>query len=155
MVNLVQPDVRSIARAVNECIEICVDGQKLYALASADVRNPMLKAMFQRHSNQRASYVVQLQEALAKLGATPENEGSTRGAARRGVMELRHGAQPIHNDWDVVRTCLRDEETALRRYEMATRDVGSFPIDLRVVFAEQRAGIQSALEETRTRLDSQ
>lgn len=154
MVNQVQNEVRTIASAVNECIEVCVDGQKLYALAAADVRDPALKAMFQKHSDQRAAYVVQLQAALAKVGATPENQGTARGVARRGVMELRHGAEPIHRDWEVVRTCLRDEEAALRRYNAAGRALNMFPVDLRVVYDEQRAGIQLALDETRSRLDS-
>ncbi len=154
MVNPVQNEVRTIASAVNECIEVCVDGQKLYALAAADVRDPMLKAMFQKHSDQRASYVAQLQAALAKLGATPENQGTARGIARRGAMELRHGVQPMHHDWDVVRSCLRDEEAALRRYNAAGRWLNEFPVDLRVVYDEQRAGIQAALDETRSRLDS-
>src|SRR5580693_9390054 len=112
MSNLPQPsvDTKRIGTVLNGCIEVCIDGQQMYAVAAGDVRDASLKEMLQRHSDQRADFVIRLQQALVKLGFTPENEGSLRGAARRHFTEARRALEPKHDDYTVLRSCVRDEE---------------------------------------------
>jgi uncharacterized protein (TIGR02284 family) len=157
MSNLPQPsvDTKRIGTVLNGCIEVCIDGQQMYAVAAGDVRDASLKEMLQRHSDQRADFVIRLQQALVKLGFTPENEGSLRGAARRHFTEARRALEPKHDDYTVLRSCVRDEEAALRQYTKAVQAIhSSLPVDVRVLLDEQLGCIQSALEAARRRLDS-
>jgi uncharacterized protein (TIGR02284 family) len=148
-------DLKGVATVLNACIEACIDGQKTYAIAAANVRDPAMKQMLQHHSDQRATFVVQLQNALRRLGVTPENEGTLRGAARQRLMEARHALEPNHNDYTVLRQCIRDQDVALRRYMAATRmPMANVPVDVRVLLDEQLGSISLTLDETRRRLDS-
>jgi uncharacterized protein (TIGR02284 family) len=148
-------DIKQTAVVLNACIEVCIDGQKTYALAAADVRDPRLKEMLQWHSDQRARYVLQLQGVLQRMGLNPENEGTIRGEARRQWMETRHAVELVHNDYAVLRQCLHDEEAALKRFTAATHFAAStLPVDVRVMLDEQCASIALTLDETRRRLDS-
>jgi len=149
-------DLKRVATLLNGCIEVCIDGQKTYAVAAADVRNTSLKQMLQSHSDQRADFVIRLQETLVKLGLTPENEGTLRGSARRRFMEVRHTLEPKHDDFAILRRCVRDEEAALHRYAFAIHATGQIglPVDVRVLLDEQLGCIRSALDATRRRLDS-
>ena len=148
-------EAQRIATVLNGCIEVCIDGEKNYAIAAANVRNHAFKEMLQHHSDQRASFVLQLQDELIKLGFMPENEGTVVGSVRRGAMAARRALERRHNDYAVLRECIREEEAALHRYVRAMRscDVLTLPVDLRVLLDEQLACIQSALDCTRQRLD--
>ena len=149
-------ELRHIAAVLNACIEACIDGQKIYAVAAASVRDPALKEMLQHHSDQRATFVLQLQQALRRLGVTPENEGTFRGGARRRLMEARWALEPRHEDVSLVRQCMRDQEQCVRRYVSAMRlvNAASLPLDVRVLLDEQLASITLTLDETRQRLDA-
>lgn len=153
--NVDPTELRRVATVLNQCIEACIDGQKIYAIAAASVRDPALKELFQHHSDQRSRFVIQLQEALHRMGAAPENEGTFRGGARLRLMEARHALEPRHDDHAVIRQCLRDQEAAVRRYVAAMRLVSasSLPVDVRVLLDEQLGSITLTLEETRHRLD--
>jgi uncharacterized protein (TIGR02284 family) len=146
-------DPRRLAVVLNGCIEVCIDGQKTYAIGAANVRNPALKEMLQRHSDQRADFVLRLQAALEKLGATPENEGTLHAAVQGQWHEARRALEPTHSDLSVLRQCVRDEEAALERYAVATTtNAVSTPMDIRVLLDEQLASIESALAAIRQRL---
>jgi len=147
-------DLHTATRVLNRCIEVCFDGQKFYAHAAANVRDTVLKEMFQRYSDQRASFLIALQGQLAKLGVTPENEGTFAGAARREMMEAWRAVEPSHRDARIVRECLFELEAALRVYSAANAVSKPMPVDLRVMLDEQQAALRIALQETRGRLNS-
>jgi uncharacterized protein (TIGR02284 family) len=148
-------NIKQTALVLNACIEACIDGQKTYALAAADVRDPRLKEMLQWHSDQRARYVLQIQGVLQRMGLNPENEGTIRGEVRRQWMETRHGVELVHSDYAVLRQCIQDQEAALRRFTSASQlATSTLPVDVRVMLDEQCANIALALDETRRRLDS-
>lgn len=84
---------RAIARILNTCIEACTNGEKGYAVAAADVRDPVLKALFHDYSEQRAEFVRGLQIAVQELGAFPENRGTAGGTAHRGFMAVRRAVE--------------------------------------------------------------
>jgi uncharacterized protein (TIGR02284 family) len=137
-----------IAAVLNRCIEACIDGQKYFALAAANVRNKSLKESFQRYSDERGQFVIALQTALAKAGITPENQGAFSGAMRRQLMEVIRALEPTHRDTRIVRECVNELEAALRVYANAMPLVDSLPVDLRVLVEEQQSSIHSALTAT-------
>jgi uncharacterized protein (TIGR02284 family) len=144
-------DLQRVAAILNACIEVCIDGHKMYAVAAANVRKESLKRRLQEHSDRRADFVVQLQRAVAKMGLTPENEGTFRGEARRSLMEARHALEPAHHDDVIVQLCVSDEEAALRQYTSAVRamEEAKLSVDLRVLLDEQLGSIRRTLEEAR------
>jgi len=154
MSNMETVETRRATSLLNDCIEVCVDGQKFFAIAAANVRAPALKEAFQRYSDQRAAFVLALQAQMGKAGMMPENEGSLGGAARRELMEVVRSFEPMHRDVPIVRECINELEAALRVYGNVARVADSLPIDLRVALEEQSASIRSALTETLKRLDS-
>ena len=152
-----ETDSRSTARAavtvLNGCIETCTDGEKGYATAAADVRDVGLKAYFQGKSEERADFVVALQETISALAAVPENEGSTAGVLHRGFVGLRKALEG-RSDALVLEECLRGEKTALAAYEKAiahaSLDVASST--LRALLVHQRDAIHRSVAELQHRL---
>lgn len=145
----------NVIAAINRCIEACTDEQKAYAIAAANVRRPSIKTLYQSYSDQRASFTMALQEAIIKLGGSPENQGTLMGAARRRLMEARRGIELTHDDRTVILECVRDDQAALRTYEaafrMAPRD--ALPTDVAQMLDAQYDAIQTSLSESRSLLD--
>lgn len=151
-----ETDSRSTRAAVtvlNGCIETCTDGEKGYATAAADVRDVGLKSYFQGKSEERADFVVALQEAISALSAVPENEGSTAGALHRGFVGIRKALEG-RSDALVLEECLRGEKAALAAYEKAiahaSLDVASST--LRALLVHQRDAITRSVAELQHRL---
>ncbi len=139
-------------RALNACIETCVDGQKGYGSAAADVRDPALKALCEESAHQRGTFVVALQAAVRQLGGLPENEGTFRGPLHRSWMSLRRAVQ-VHDDTVVLEGCAEGEKAAIAAYEAADRAVLSpAPVEVRALIQAQYAAIQRAHADLRARL---
>lgn len=138
-------------RALNRCIEECTDGEKLYAIASADAREPTLKAVFRSYEQQRADFVAAIQMTIDSLGARHENEGTLRGTLHRGWTGARLALEG-RNDEVIVDECMRAEKSALRVYDHILRDSGEMPSHVRALLTNQRVAIASAHIDMRNRL---
>jgi uncharacterized protein (TIGR02284 family) len=136
--------------ALNRCIEICTDAEKGWAIAAADVRDETLKLRFLARVKERSDFVVELQKAVLSLGATPENEGSVKGALHRGFMTAVRVAEG-RSDKLVVEQCIRGEQAALAGYENALRGVyfHRMPVRLRAIVDAQYSTIKRSLEDLR------
>jgi uncharacterized protein (TIGR02284 family) len=145
---------REIVRALNRCIETCTDGEKGYGTAAADVRDPELKALYLERARQRSEFVLALQDAVLKLGATPENEGTFRGPLHRGWMSYRRAIEG-HDDHATMQGCAYGERAALRAYEAADSVVlHAVPPEIRALIQKQFAAIREAHADLRARLAS-
>jgi uncharacterized protein (TIGR02284 family) len=144
---------RELVYLLNKCIEICTDGEKGYAAAAADVRDPALKSLFQQKSLERADFVQALQAAISKLGAFPENEGTAKGTAHRGWIDVRLALEG-HKDRVIVEEWGRGEEGALNAYDKALSrtTLGALPAEIRSMIQAQYAAIHGGVEEARRRL---
>lgn len=143
-----------IATALNRCIEACLDGEKTYALAAADARQPELKRLFLQFERDRAESSLTLQRLVAQLRLFPMNEGTTRGAASRmwsAVVRVTRG----RGDRLILEQCLGAERHTMNAYAEAFRDSGyvGVPIDVRSVIDEQFAACESAAEELSRRIN--
>ena len=147
------PRPEDIVIALNECIETCIDGEKGYAIAAADARDPGLRTVFQRRSKERADFVLALQAAIQALGSFAENEGTARAPLHRGWIDLRLALEG-RTDRVILEECRRGEQAALNAYEKALRraPLATLPQELRKLVQEQYASIEAALEDTKTRL---
>jgi uncharacterized protein (TIGR02284 family) len=141
-----------IVRALNGCIETCMDAEKGYGAAAADVRAPDLKHLCQQSANQRGAFVLELQAAIRKLGAFPENEGTFSGAVRRDWMTYRRLVEGP-DDRVVLEGCADGEKASIRAYEAADRAaLHPAPEEIRQLVRHQYAAILSAHGDLRSRL---
>jgi uncharacterized protein (TIGR02284 family) len=144
-----------IVVALNQCVEACVDGEKGYANASCDVRDPVLKSLFFECARQRAGFIQTLQETIVSIGGFPENKGTVRGAVHRSWTSVRLGLEG-RDDRIVLEECIRGEGAALGIYEeaLAVLHRGEMPAAaVRTVVVEQYAAIQRTKDEIRRRLE--
>lgn len=135
-------------RAVNRCIEVCIDGEKGYALAAADTHDPRLKALLHHYATQRSEFAQSLQGALGQLGFYAEAESTGRGFLHRTWMEAREALRG-HDDASLLSACERGERAAIDAYDQVFRTFppGHLPPNIRSVLLDQRAAIQSARED--------
>ena len=142
-----------IVAFLSVCIQTCTDGEKGFALAAADVRAPSLKAYFQGKFQERADFVLALQESVDAQGRFAENEGSTGGALHRGLVEARKVVEGSSDEL-VLQECLRGELAALEAYDAARArtPLDSLPPALRAQYTRQRKSIEGTVEYLRRRL---
>jgi uncharacterized protein (TIGR02284 family) len=149
-----QTHPRRAVAILNRCIETCIDGERGYAAAAADVRAPALKGMLLSLSNQRASFVVSLQGASHGLGEFPENQGTAGGLAHRGFMGLRRAVEGP-TDRAVLEECARGEREATARYREALRELAqeAIPTEILQMIESQFSSIRTALADIEGRLE--
>lgn len=138
--------------AVNHCIEVCIDGEKGYALAAADVRDPSLKSLLHFYAKQRADFVQELQGALGRLGVFAMSEGTGRGLAHRALIEAKR-ALGGPNDTLLLTACERGDRAALAVYDelFSKIPLETLTPELRSTLVDQRAAIQSAHDDVARR----
>jgi uncharacterized protein (TIGR02284 family) len=139
------PNDRRAIVALNRLVETCINGEKGYAIAAADARDPALKRSLMTFSEQRAAFVASLQAQIRELGGTPENEGSAAGTLHRGWVGIRKAIEG-RSDRLLVDECLIAEEWARKRYirGMNALALANWSTGLRLIIEEQYAGIRLA-----------
>jgi len=141
-----------LVASLNKCIESCVDAEKSYGLAAADVRDPSFKKLLLDKSLDRAKFVVELQTAIAKLGAYSENQGSVRGLAQRGWLGLRKVLEG-KDEWMISNECQKAELIALKHYESALEQasIDGASAEVRAMLETQRDAIKATIADLRHR----
>lgn len=112
----------AIIAALNRCVEACIDGEKGYGVAAADVRDAELKTELIDRARARGEFAITLQRLIEKLGAFAENQGTSKGALHRGLLDARL-ALGGRSDAVVLEECLRGDAAAIGVYEDAMKGV--------------------------------
>jgi uncharacterized protein (TIGR02284 family) len=143
----------SIVNTLNACIRACIDGERGYRAAAADVHDPMLRAKLEKYATERAGFASSLVELVESFGGRPAAHGTARGAAHRGFLEARAATERA-TDAVVLGECERGKLGALAAYDRAFEKtpLDTLPIDVRSVVVKQRAAIQTAYDDV-TRID--
>jgi uncharacterized protein (TIGR02284 family) len=149
------PATGKVIEMLNRLIQTCTDGEKGYAIAAADVREPNLKGLLFGYAKQRADFVAELQDAIAARGSLPENEGTARGTLHRGWVDVRLAVEG-RTDAAVLEECLRGENAAKKSYEaaIASLSLDLLPSDVRRIVALQYTAVVQAGGEIAQRLRS-
>jgi uncharacterized protein (TIGR02284 family) len=113
-------DAKTTASQLNNLIEICKDGQEGFKQAAEKVNCSELRATLLECSRQRAEFAAALQGEVARLGVTPEKDGSTLGAVHRGWINLKT-ALTSNDDQAVISECERGEDSAVEAYQDALK----------------------------------
>ncbi|CAN5125789.1 hypothetical protein BH09MYX1_BH09MYX1_56160 [soil metagenome] len=144
---------RDIARALNTCIEVCTDGERGYAQAASDVREPVLRNLFLAMAKQRSDFVLAFQAALTKLGAFAENEGSLSGAAHRAWLDARIVLEG-RTDALVFEEWARGEAAGAAACERAFQEVpiATLPDDVQGLVLAHASAMKRGLVDARAHL---
>jgi uncharacterized protein (TIGR02284 family) len=143
---------RAVIAALNRCVEACIDGEKGYGIAAADVRDPSLKTELIDRARERGEYAMTLQHLVEKLGAAAENQGTAAGALHRGWLDARLALEG-RADATVLAEVVRGEAAALSVYEnaIARAEQEKSGEEVRSTLQSQYAAMRRAYVELCTR----
>ena len=136
-----------VISTLNNLIETCRDGQQGFQTAAAAVERGDLKQLFHTYSQQRASFVGQLQDEVRRLGGDPENAGSVAATLHRGWIDLK-AAVTGRDDAAILAECERGEDSAVSNYRDALGV--DLPANVRSIVERQFGEVKEAHDRVRS-----
>ena len=127
-----------IASTLNELIETSKDGEKGFALAARDSKDPTLAEFFHQGELSCRVAAEELQSEVTKLGELPEQAGSVKGAMHRGWVSLKTSATS-RDDKAILEECERGEDYAKAKYAEALKL--ELPDPIRTLVEKQYRGV--------------
>ena len=112
-------DDRIIA-TLNGLIEASKDGEKGFALAAKDTREPELTRVFSDGEKASRAAAAELQDQVRLLGGTAEQDGSMKAAAHRGWMSVK-SMLVSRDESAILEECERGESYVRARYADALK----------------------------------
>jgi uncharacterized protein (TIGR02284 family) len=140
----------NLCAAVTRCIRACIDAEKGYAIAAADARDPVLRAVFLVYQRQRADFVDALQSTIDRREGNLANAGSLAGTVHRNWLDGRLALER-RDDAIVLDEVARGERAALRVYAAALQCAHGAPAEVRAMLEWHAEAIENALEDVRSR----
>lgn len=137
---------------LNELLTACKDAEEGYDTAADAVAVPELVELFEGYSLQRGKFVVELQDRIRTLRATPTSAGSPLGAAHRGWMGLK-AAMESNETHALLAECERGEDMALKVYGAALKEP-NVDAQSRALIQRQYEQVQAAHDRVRQLRDS-
>lgn len=123
---------------LNDLVETSRDGEKGFALATKDVSDPALIAVFSAGERSCREAARELQEQVRALGGNPDEGGTMMGAVHRGWVSLK-SAVTSRDAKAVLEECERGEDYAKAKYaEVLKRDL---PAGVRDLVEQQYRGV--------------
>lgn len=104
--------------ALNHLISIARDGVNGMSSAAESASNAQLKSTLSQLSQERNGIATQLQDVVRRLGGSPDQSGTTLGAAHRTFMNVK-GAVTGADDEALLEECERGEDVAVREFRSA------------------------------------
>jgi uncharacterized protein (TIGR02284 family) len=138
-------DARLIG-TLNGLIEMLKDGEEGFRTAADAIKDPQLKELFQRYSDQRRRFAEELRREVGKLGGEAERSGTLAGAAHRGWINIKAAATGGQDD-PIIAECERGEDAAKKAYEEALE--ARLSGDLHTLISRQYAEVKAAHDRIR------
>lgn len=129
---------------LNRLIGATIDSVAGYGEAANDVKNPEIKAIFQRRARERQAACSSLQSQVRALGGQPEDEGTLLASMHRLFVNLRSAARA--GDLAVLDEVERGEDHIKAKYEDAISEAGLSTTSLAAV-QHAYASVRSAHDE--------
>ena len=136
---------------LNHLIAIAEDGKDGYKNAASDVKDAVVKDIFEKYSHQRSNYIVRLQEQVTRLGGIAEQSGGPLGALHRTWMDMKS----VFTSGDtnaIIKACITGEEAAVKNYKDALKNE-SITGYVKLVLEEQLYGIEAAINEIKLKIN--
>ena len=128
---------------LNSLIAYAEDGKMGYEAAANNAADEKMKILFQHLSNERATYVADLQKEVNKMGGNPENNGGPMGALHRVWLDVK-SLFASGNKEAIINTCITGEEAVIAEYESILEQM-SFEEPLKHIVTRQLQGVKMAL----------
>lgn len=140
-----------VISTLNGLIETCRDGQEGFKQAAEGVERSDLKTLFYEYSQQRASFVGDLQSLVQTLGGDPENTGSMAGSLHRGWINIK-SAVTGKDDGAILSECERGEDSAMSMYKEALEM--TLPAYIQQTLQQQYQSVQEAHDRVKALRDA-
>lgn len=142
-----QHDARSTdyTTALNTLTATLIDSVNGYRKAATDTDNPLYAEMFNARAKEREGAVARLQAAVAGLGGTPEQDGTTAGAIHRGWINLKE-AVVRRDDEAIVNSVESGEDYLKEKFQVLMGDK-EFPSDARAAVEEAWRSVQAGHDQ--------
>ncbi|MBS9523049.1 PA2169 family four-helix-bundle protein [Litoribacter ruber] len=138
---------------LNDLIAIAADGREGYENAAENIEDHGAKASFRQFSQERASYVNQLQQEIIGLNGKPkDSDGDVQGALHRAWLEIKSTFTGGDRE-AIVNGCITGEESAIESYEKAL-EKEYISGSTRSLLNEQLSGIKNALNVIKSYRDN-
>ena len=131
---------------LNDLIETCRDGEKGFRTAADGVKDPHVKALFERYVRQRAEMVRELQEQVRKLCGNLDQSGSVSASLHRGWMNIK-SLVTGNDDGAIIAEAERGEDVAKAAYAKALKE--DLPAGARTLIQSQADIVKLAHDEVR------
>jgi uncharacterized protein (TIGR02284 family) len=128
-----------VIATLNELIETSKDGEKGFALAARDTKEPELNEVFRQSEESCRAAAAELQDQVRQLGGDAAEFGSMKAAAHRGWISLKT-AMSSRDDMAILEECERGEDYAKARYGAALNV--DLPEPVRSVIERQYQGVK-------------
>jgi uncharacterized protein (TIGR02284 family) len=126
------------------------DGNRGYKKAADETGNTALKSFCLSQSEQRQSFLNELNSIITLHGGKPEHSGTVKGALYRQFMDVKAGITGS-DDVSVINSCIFGEEWAIRAVHDALDN--DLPADVRSVVEKQHSVCHSALNQLKAMKD--
>lgn len=134
------------AFAVRNVISICRDAEQGFRAAADAVDAPDLKDLFERYSEQRGRFAVELQHAVKSMGFETTHPSGVAGVVHGAWMTVK-GALTGHSGHAILVETERGEDLSLKTYREAL-DV-NLPEPIRSIVEEQYEKVREAHDHIR------
>lgn len=131
---------------LNDLIQTCRDGENGFRTAAEGVKDPHVKALFERFSRQRGEMVRELQEQVRSLGGTPDESGSVSASVHRGWINIK-SLVTGKDDNAIIAEAERGEDVAKAEFANALKQ--NLPAGARALVEAQAAIVRTAHDEVR------
>ncbi|AIS16482.1 ferritin-like domain-containing protein [Pseudomonas rhizosphaerae] len=135
---------QSVISILNNLIETCKDGQEGFKTCAEDIKNPELKALFAKHSQECAEAAGELQAEVIALGGTPEDSTSLSGDLHRRWVDVK-SIFTGKDEEAVLNEAERGEDVALTAYKEALAE--PLPANVYAIIERQLHGVQRNHDE--------
>ena len=109
-----------VIATLNELIQTSKDGERGFALAARDTKEPELTGVFKQGEESCHLAAAELQDQVRLLGGSAEEEGSMRAAAHRGWLSIK-SSMSARDDRAILEECEKGEDYAKARYAEAMK----------------------------------
>ena len=124
---------------LNHLIETCKDGQEGFKTCAEDIKNPELKALFVKRSQECGTAAGELQAEVTALGGSPEDSTSVSGDLHRRWVDLK-SLVTGKSEEAVLNEAERGEDVALKAYKEALEK--PLPANVYAIVERQYHGVQ-------------
>jgi uncharacterized protein (TIGR02284 family) len=139
------------ASAISGLISICRDAEQGFRVAASASKDPELRELLVRYSDQHGAFAAKLQEAVRALGYDPEAPAGLGGTIYGGWVQLK-ALVTSHDQHGILVEAERGEDWILSRYRDAAAK--NLPVGIRPIVEAQRAEVEKAHEYLRQRRDA-